>query len=106
MSPSSSPNDAGPAPQTRGTRFGHPQCSYRWHARSVRRCHGLIGLLLFGTQIILYSLEVAVVRVQPLWPRSLVQPPLTTADIALLKVMAKQEERRVEEHITTTFDEE
>ena len=65
---------------------------------------GFLGFLLIGTQVLLYSLEVTVVRAQHLWPRSIVQPPLTESDIALLSAMAKQEERRPEERVTVTFD--
>ncbi len=65
---------------------------------------GLVWFLVLGTQILLYSLEVTVVRSQRLWPRSMVQPPLTASDVKLMKAMAKQEERRPEEHIHVTFD--
>ena len=65
---------------------------------------GLIGFLLIGAQVLLYALEVTVVRVQDLWPRSIVQPPLTRADIALLETMAKQEERRPEQQVSVHFE--
>lgn len=65
---------------------------------------GLIGFLLIGSQVLLYALEVTVVRSQHLWPRSIVQPPLTNADKALLEAMARQEERRPEEHVTVAFE--
>lgn len=67
---------------------------------------GLLWFLVLGTQVLLYALEVTVVRAQRLWPRSIVQPRLTSSDLKLLEAMAKQEERRVEEHIVVTFDEE
>lgn len=57
-----------------------------------------------GWQVLLYALEVTVVRSQHLWPRSIVQPPLTNADKALLEAMARQEERRPEEHVTVAFE--
>ena len=65
---------------------------------------GLLWFLVLGTQVLLYSLEVTVVSTQKLWPRSIVQPPLTASDITLLEAMAKQEERRPEEHVSVRFD--
>ncbi len=66
---------------------------------------GLVWFLVLGTNVLLYSLEVTVVRAQRLWPRSMIQPPLTASDVRLLEAMAKQEERRPEEHVQVTFDE-
>ncbi len=65
---------------------------------------GLLWFLVLGTQVLLYSLEVTVVSTQKLWPRSIVQPPLTASDVTLLAAMAKQEERRPEEHVSVRFD--
>jgi hypothetical protein len=65
---------------------------------------GLIAFFLLATQVILYGLEVAVVRAQRLWPRSLLQPPLTGPDRQMLITMAKQEERRPEERISVEID--
>jgi uncharacterized BrkB/YihY/UPF0761 family membrane protein len=65
---------------------------------------GLIAFFLLATQVILYGLEVAVVRVQRLWPRSLLQPPLTGPDRQMLITMAKQEVRRPEERISVEID--
>ena len=67
---------------------------------------GLLAFLYLGAQVLLYSLELTVVRKQRLWPRSILQPPLTDADIELLKLMALQEERRPEEHVAVAFDDE
>ena len=53
--------------------------------------------LVLATQVLLYSLEMTVVRAQKLWPRSIRQPPLTSSDRTLLEALAKQEERRPEE---------
>jgi hypothetical protein len=44
-----------------------------------------------------------VVRVGHLWPRSLIQPPLTHADRVLLRAKARQEERRPEQRVTVEF---
>ena len=65
---------------------------------------GLVWFLVLATQILLYSLEMTVVRTQKLWPRSILQPPLTASDRKLLEAMAKQEERRPEEHVSVRFD--
>jgi inner membrane protein YhjD len=65
---------------------------------------GLIAFFLFATQVVLYGLEVTVVRVHRLWPRSLLQPPLTGPDRQMLITMAKQEERRPEERISVEID--
>jgi hypothetical protein len=50
-----------------------------------------------------YSAELNVVRARHLWPRSIVQPPLTAADEAALAALAQQEERRPEEQVQVTF---
>jgi YihY family inner membrane protein len=65
---------------------------------------GLVWFLLLSSQIFLYALEITVVRKDRLWPRSIVQPPLTGPDMALLAAMAKQEERRPEERVSVQFD--
>jgi YihY family inner membrane protein len=65
---------------------------------------GLISFLLIGSQLMLYAAEINAVRVDRLWPRSIVQPPLTEADRALLRSMARQEERRPEERVSVDFD--
>jgi uncharacterized BrkB/YihY/UPF0761 family membrane protein len=65
---------------------------------------GLIWFLLLTTQTLLYSLEVTVVYKQHLWPRSLVQPPLTNSDEAVLAALAKQEERFVSETVSVRFE--
>ena len=66
---------------------------------------GLLWFLLLFTQILVYALEVTVVRKDHLWPRSLLQPPLTKSDSAVLTSIAMQEERRPEQHVVVTFDE-
>lgn len=65
---------------------------------------GLIWFLQLFTQILIYGLEITVVLTHRLWPRSLLQPPLTDPDIAVLTSMAMQEERRPEEHIQVVFE--
>ena len=39
-----------------------------------------------------------------LWPRAIVQPPLTEADRASMALQALQNQRRPEQHIEVTFD--
>ncbi|HEX3542218.1 MAG TPA: hypothetical protein VHT75_17425, partial [Acidimicrobiales bacterium] len=51
----------------------------------------------------LYAAELNVVRRRRLWPRSIVQPPLTPADRKVLADIARQEERRPEEDVAVNF---
>ncbi len=65
---------------------------------------GLIFFFLLATQLLIYGLEVTVVRVQRLWPRSLLQPPLTGPDKQMLVAMAMQEERLPEQRISVEIE--
>jgi YihY family inner membrane protein len=65
---------------------------------------GLISFLSLGAQLLVYATEINSVRVAHLWPRSVVQPPLTGPDRDMLRTMAIQEERRPEERVTVHFD--
>ena len=62
---------------------------------------GLLAWLYLGAQITLYAAEVNVVRARRLWPRSLVQPPLTDADHRVLGHLAKVEERYEGQEVTS-----
>lgn len=64
---------------------------------------GLLFFLYLGAQLTVYAAEVNVVRARRLWPRSLVQPPLTESDRAALREIAKREERRPEERVDVRF---
>jgi YihY family inner membrane protein len=64
---------------------------------------GLMSWLFLSAQVILYGAEVNVVRARRLWPRSILQPPLTEADQRALTDLAKQEERRPEQAINVQF---
>ena len=64
---------------------------------------GLLSWLYLGAQLTLYAAEVNVVRARRLWPRSLLQPPLTQPDQRVLVDLAKQEERRPEQAVEVTF---
>jgi YihY family inner membrane protein len=65
---------------------------------------GLIGWLYFVAQLSLYAAEINVVRSRRLWPRSIVQPPLTDADRRVLHDIARQEERRPEQRVGVGFE--
>ena len=64
---------------------------------------GLLVWIYLGAQITLYCAEINVVRVRHLWPRSLAQPPLSTADMRTMAAGAKAEQRRPEEQIDVEF---
>ena len=63
----------------------------------------LIGWLYLSTQLVLYAAEVNVVLARRLWPRSLLQPPLTEPDREVLTALARTEERRPEQRVRVTF---
>jgi YihY family inner membrane protein len=65
---------------------------------------GLLAWIYLGAQVTLYAAEVNVVKKRRLWPRGIVQPPLTEADKRALSDYAKQEERRAEERVDVTID--
>ena len=65
---------------------------------------GLMGWLFLVAQITIYAAEINVVWARRLWPRSLLQPPLTPADEAVLGAIAKQEERRPEQSVDVQFE--
>jgi len=65
---------------------------------------GLLAWIYLGAQMTLFAAEVNVVRKQRLWPRAIVQPPLTDADQRALKSYAEQEERRPEEDVIVRID--
>ncbi len=64
---------------------------------------GLVGWLYIGVEITVYAAEINVVAARRLWPRSIVQPPLTEADRAVMAVQALQNQRREEEHVEVSF---
>jgi YihY family inner membrane protein len=66
---------------------------------------GLLWWIYLGAQVALFSAEINVVRKRNLWPRSLTQPPLTTADKRALEQLAKEEERRPEQQVNVRFAE-
>ena len=64
---------------------------------------GLIGWLYLVATVMLYAAEGNVVVAHRLWPRSIVQPPLTAADRKVLGDIARQEDRRPEQSVVVAF---
>jgi YihY family inner membrane protein len=65
---------------------------------------GLIAWIALGVQLTLYAAELNAVLANRLWPRSLVQPPLTEADQRALTLQVIENRRRPEEIIETHFE--
>ena len=64
---------------------------------------GLIAWIYLAVEITVYCAEVNVVLARRLWPRAIVQPPLTEADRASMALQALQNQRRPEQHIEVSF---
>jgi YihY family inner membrane protein len=65
---------------------------------------GLLGWIYISVQIVVYSAELNVVLARRLWPRSIVQPPLTKADRLVLADQALQNQRREDQRVDVSFD--
>jgi predicted membrane-bound spermidine synthase len=65
---------------------------------------GLLAYIYLAVEITVYSAEINVVLSRKLWPRAMVQPPLTEADRHSMALQALQNERRPEQHVEVTFD--
>jgi YihY family inner membrane protein len=63
----------------------------------------LLAWINLAVQMTVYSAEINVVLTRRMWPRSLVQPPLTEADRASMALQALQNQRREEQHIEVSF---
>jgi len=63
----------------------------------------LVAWLYLAVQVTVYAAEINVVLARRLWPRSIVQPPLTEADRAVLALQALQNQRREEQEVTVTW---
>lgn len=63
----------------------------------------LLSWLYLSAQLVLSAAEVNVVLARRLWPRSLLQPPLTEPDKRVLAALAEAEERRPEQTVEVTF---
>ena len=66
---------------------------------------GLISFLSLASQLVMYSVELNVVRYKKLWPRSILQPPLLAADREALDLRATQEKRRPEQRVRSGWEE-
>ncbi|HEY2428192.1 MAG TPA: YihY/virulence factor BrkB family protein [Acidimicrobiales bacterium] len=64
---------------------------------------GLISFLSLASQLVLYAVEINAVRAKRMWPRSLIQPPLTDADRRSLADRAVEEERRPEQRVAVSW---
>ncbi len=64
---------------------------------------GLVAWLYIGVEITLYAAEINVVLTRHLWPRAIVQPPLTEADRAVMALQALENQRREEQQVEVTF---
>ena len=65
---------------------------------------GLVAWIYFSVEGTVYAAELNVVLARRLWPRALVQPPLTEADRATMALQALQNQRRAEQDIEVTFN--
>jgi YihY family inner membrane protein len=63
----------------------------------------LLSWLHLSAQLLLYAAELNVVLARRLWPRGLLQPPLTEPDKRVLTALAQTEERRPEQTIEVSF---
>jgi YihY family inner membrane protein len=64
---------------------------------------GLVAWIYLGSLITVYAAELNTVLAGRLWPRGLVQPPLTEADQRSLTLQATQNQRRLEQDVSVTF---
>jgi hypothetical protein len=81
-------------------RFVHGNSAYGVFASLL----GLLAWIFLAVKMTVYCAEINVVLARRLWPRSIVQPPLTEADRASLALQALQNQRRPEEHVEVTWD--
>src|SRR5262245_36299413 len=63
----------------------------------------LLSWLYLSAQLLLYAAEINVVLARRLWPRSLLQPPLTEPDKRVLIALAETEERRAGQTVEVKF---
>jgi hypothetical protein len=64
---------------------------------------GLVAWIYLGAEITLYAGEVNTVLAHRLWPRGMMQPPLTDADQRSLALQVMQGQRRPEQEVATRF---
>jgi len=66
----------------------------------------LLAWIYLIVQVTIYSAEVNVVLARRLWPRSIVQPPLTPADREALSLLPLAEQRRDEQQVEVSYADE
>ena len=78
--------------------------------RHMSQVYGLFAIVLGAlwwiyllARVVLYAAEANVVVARRLWPRGIIVPPLTPADIEMLQTYPRQEERRPEVSVTATL---
>jgi YihY family inner membrane protein len=64
----------------------------------------LLAWISLSVEITVYAAELNVVLARRLWPRSIVQPPLTDADRAVLAAQALQNQRRDDQRVHVSYD--
>jgi uncharacterized BrkB/YihY/UPF0761 family membrane protein len=64
----------------------------------------LMAWISLSVVITVYAAELNVVLARRLWPRSIVQPPLTEADRAVLAAQALQNQRRDDQQVHVSYD--
>jgi YihY family inner membrane protein len=64
---------------------------------------GLLAWVYVGVESTVYAAEINVVLSHRLWPRALVQPPLTAADRASMSLQALQNQRRPEQLVEVSY---
>ncbi len=81
------------------------------HFRHVDAVYGAFATVLvlmawisLSVEITVYAAELNVVLARRLWPRSIVQPPLTEADRAVLAAQALQNQRRDDQRVYVSYD--
>jgi YihY family inner membrane protein len=62
---------------------------------------GLLAWLYIGSEVTLYAAELNTVIARRLWPRGMVQPPLTEADQRTVALQALKNQRRPEQEVIT-----
>lgn len=65
---------------------------------------GLIAWIYLAAEITLYAAEINTVLHHRLWPRGMVQPPLTDADQRSLALQVTQNQRRPEQEVIARFE--
>jgi YihY family inner membrane protein len=67
---------------------------------------GLLAWVYLIVELTVYAAELNVVLSRRLWPRAIVQPPLTEADRRSMAAQAEQNQRRPEQRVHVSFEDE